>query len=60
MTERKKFWERMPPSDAKEKHLSSKGVKVAKAKARIAGRPYPNLVDNVTAARLGHTKRAKS
>ena len=60
MTERKKFWEKLPPSDHKEKHLSTKGVKVAKAKARIAGRTYPNLVDNVTAARLGHTSRTKS
>lgn len=56
MTERKKFWEKMPPSGHKEKHLSTKGVKVAKAKARASGRPYPNLVDNVIAARLGHTK----
>ena len=39
MTERKKFWEKLPPSDHKEKHLSTKGVKVAKAKARMAGRP---------------------
>ena len=56
MTARKKFWEKLPPSDAKESHLSSKGVKVAKAKARAAGRPYPNLVDNATASRLGFTK----
>ena len=60
MTERKKFWEKLPPSDHREKHLSTKGVKVAKAKARIAGRPYPTLIDNVTAARVGHTKGAKS
>jgi len=56
MTERKKFWDKLPPSDHREKHLSTKGVKIAKAKARANGRPYPNLVDNVTAARLGHTK----
>jgi len=61
MTERKKyfekaFWEKDAPEDAHHKHLSRHGVKVAKAKARIAGRPYPNLVDNVTAARAGHTK----
>lgn len=59
MTERKKFWEKLPPSEAREKHLSTKGVKVAKAKARVAGRPYPNLVDNVAASRLGHTKGKK-
>lgn len=59
MTERKKFWEKLPPSDHKEKHLSVKGVKVAKARARVAGRPYPNLIDNVTASRLGHTSSTR-
>jgi hypothetical protein len=52
----KPFWEKDAPKDAKSKALSVKGVKVAKAKARAAGRPYPNLVDNVAAARAGHTK----
>jgi hypothetical protein len=52
----KPFWEKDAPKDAKSKALSSKGVKIAKAKARAAGRPYPNLVDNVAAARAGHTK----
>jgi hypothetical protein len=61
MTERKKyyekkFWEKAAPEDATHKHLSRHGVKVAKAKARAAGRPYPNMVDNITAARAGHTK----
>lgn len=52
----KPFWEKDAPEDAKKKALSAKGVKMAKARARAAGRPYPNLVDNVTAARAGHTK----
>lgn len=47
----KPFWEKDAPKDAKHKALSSKGVKMAKARARAAGRPYPNLVDNVAAAR---------
>jgi len=47
----KPFWEKDAPKDAKEKHLNRKQVKSAKAKARAAGRPYPNLVDNVAAAR---------
>lgn len=50
------FWEKDAPKGAKHKALSSKGVKIAKAKARAAGRPYPNLVDNVAASRAGHTK----
>ena len=47
----KPFWEKDAPKDAKEKHLSRKQVQSAKAHARAAGRPYPNLVDNVAAAR---------
>lgn len=47
----KPFWEKDAPKDAKEKHLSRKQVTMAKARARAAGRPYPNLVDNVAAAR---------
>ena len=47
----KPFWEKDAPDDAKEKHLNRKQVQSAKAKARAAGRPYPNLVDNVAAAR---------
>ncbi len=52
----KPFWEKDAPKDAKSKALSVKGVKIAKARARAAGRPYPNLVDNVAASRAGHTK----
>jgi hypothetical protein len=52
----KPFWEKDAPKDAKKRALSVKGVKVAKAKARAAGRPYPSLVDNVAAARAGHVK----
>jgi len=50
----KPFWEKDAPKDAKEKHLDRKQKQSAKAMARAAGRPYPNLVDNAAAAR---TKR---
>ena len=49
----KPFWERKAPKDATVKHLNRKQIQSAKAKARAAGRPYPNLVDNVAAARRG-------
>jgi len=52
----KPFWEKDAPKDAKTKHLNRQQVKSAKAKARAAGRPYPNLVDNVAAARAGKGK----
>jgi hypothetical protein len=47
----KPFWEKDAPSGAKDKNMSRQQVKSAKARARSAGRPYPNLVDNVTAMR---------
>lgn len=49
----KPLWEKDAPKDAKIKHLSRKAVQGAKAKARAAGRPYPNAVDNIAAARAG-------
>lgn len=47
----KPFWEKDAPKDAKTKHLNRKQIQATKARARAAGRPYPNLVDNVAAAR---------
>ena len=47
----KPFWERDLPEGHKEKHLKRKEVQQAKARARAAGRPYPNLVDNAAIAR---------
>jgi hypothetical protein len=47
----KAFWEKDAPKDAKVKHLDRKQNQSAKAMARAAGRPYPNLVDNAAASR---------
>lgn len=47
----KPFWEKKAPEDAIKKHLSRKQIQTAKARARAAGRPYPNLVDNAAVAR---------
>jgi hypothetical protein len=52
----KPFWEQNAPKDAKVKHLDRKQILSAKAKARAAGRPYPNAVDNIAAARAGKRK----
>lgn len=46
----KKVWETPNPSK-KSKPLSAKQKASAKAKAKAAGRPYPNLVDNMNAAK---------
>lgn len=50
---KKPFWETDAPKDAKHKHLDHKQKAKAKAMARAAGRPYPNLVDNVRAVKKG-------
>lgn len=48
----KPVWEKKRPKDlGKPKSLSVKKKKAAKARAAAAGRPYPNLVDNLAMAR---------
>jgi hypothetical protein len=47
---KKPVWETKDPS-GKDKKLSPKKKAAAKARAKAAGRPYPNLVDNMAAAR---------
>lgn len=45
-----KFWDTKNPKK-KSKKLTPKQKAKAKASAKKAGRPYPNLVDNVRASR---------
>ena len=47
----KAFLETKLPKDHHTKHLTHKEQQSAKARARAAGRPYPNLVDNAAIAR---------
>ena len=52
MTRRKPPWERpAPKAKRKQKRLTPAKKAKAKARARKAGRRYPNLVDNMRAAR---------
>jgi len=44
------FWDTKNPKQKSSK-LTPAQKAAAKAKARAAGRPYPNLVDNAAAAR---------
>lgn len=47
-------WDKPRPKSAgKPEKLSPEQKKSAKAAAKRAGRPYPNLVDNMRAARRG-------
>jgi hypothetical protein len=47
---KKKVWD-TPNPKKKSTPLSAAGKKSAKAMAAAAGRPYPNLVDNMRAAK---------
>lgn len=49
---KKPIWDKKRPADLGEPDpLSAKRKKAAKARAKAAGRPYPNLVDNMAVAR---------
>ena len=48
---KKAFWDKPRPKGLKKKKLTSKQKFAAKARAKAAGRPYPNLVDNSVVAR---------
>ena len=47
---KKAFWD-TPNPKKKSKKLSPKKKAAAKASAKAAGRPYPNLIDNMKAAK---------
>ncbi len=50
MKKSKPVWE-TPNPKKKSKKLSPKKKAAAKASAKAAGRPYPNLIDNMKAAK---------
>jgi hypothetical protein len=50
MNKEKPVWEKKDPT-GKDKKLSPAKKSAAKARAKAAGRPYPNAVDNIAAAR---------
>jgi hypothetical protein len=52
MPSNKPIWEKKRPASlGKPKTLSPQKKSAAKARAKAAGRPYPNLVDNMAVAR---------
>jgi hypothetical protein len=50
MAAKKQVWDKPNPKKVSKK-LSPKAKSSAKAMAKAAGRPYPNLIDNMRAAR---------
>ena len=51
MAKKAAFWRKDPPKDHEPSKLTSKEKSQAKDRAKAAGRPYPNLVDNAAVAR---------
>jgi len=52
MSESKPPWEKKPPKkNVSKMKLSPEQIEEAKARAKKAGRPYPNLVDNMAVSR---------
>lgn len=52
---KKPFWKSDNPKKTS-KTLTFSQIKQAKARAKAAGRPYPNLVDNAAVARSSKKK----
>jgi len=50
------FWKKAAPKGDKPTTLTASQKARAKARAKAAGRPYPNLVDNAAASRTGDNK----
>jgi hypothetical protein len=50
MKAKKAFWDKKNPKKTSKK-LTPAQIAKAKAAAKKAGRPYPNLIDNAAAAR---------
>ncbi len=50
-------WEKPAPAKTTPAHLSPANKRAAKARAKKAGRPYPNLVDNMAQSRRTKGKR---
>lgn len=57
---RKAPWKRAAPAGSSHRKLSPRRKASAKTRAKRAGRPYPNLVDNMRAAAPKKRKRAKA
>jgi hypothetical protein len=51
-TKKKEVWDTPDPSK-KDKKLTPEHKSEAKARAKKAGRPYPNLVDNMAVSKKG-------
>jgi len=56
---RKQPWRKKAPNKGSHTKLSAKNKAKAKAAAKRAGRPYPNLVDNMNAAKKQRSETSK-
>jgi len=56
MAKEKPVWDKKDPDGGKHSKLSKSQKASARARAKAAGRPYPNAVDNIAAARAKKKK----
>lgn len=56
-TKTKKPWKKQAPARSKHTKLTPKSKKKAKAAAKRAGRSYPNLADNMNAAKKQRSRK---
>jgi hypothetical protein len=56
-SKRKAPWDKPAPKKSSRTKLSAAQKRSAKKSAKKAGRPYPNLVDNMRAARSAKRKK---
>jgi hypothetical protein len=57
MAKEKPVWDKKDPDEGKHSKLSKSQKASARARAKAAGRPYPNAVDNIAAARAKKKKK---
>ena len=53
-------WKKPAPKGARNSTLTSSQKALAKRSAKRAGRPYPNLVDNMQAAKRGGSRQKRA
>jgi hypothetical protein len=56
---KKQPWKKAAPRRSRHSKLTPKSKAKAKASAKRAGRPYPNLVDNMNAAKKQRKRKSK-
>lgn len=60
MTAKTPPWKKKTPHKGSETKLTDAQIKEARARAKKAGRPYPNLVDNMAVAKAAKKEKGRA